>query len=436
MSDDALDTELAWLGRLWQWRLAQHFEDAAGEPPPPDPLPALLGTLPEPLRATDARALLWLAMAPWLQPALLDMLFARRSDSGRGFTEFGGLAHGEHGAFAPTGETACFLLAGVDGAQRRRVWQRLQALAALDQGQWLQLGAAPDGQAPLCGAWRPGPRLLRQLLGPLAEPAPATLSGSLAHPLRSGLAWGDLVLPPMTLAQLEEIVLWRTHRQQLLVDWGLGRRLKPGYAALFHGPPGTGKTLSAALLGQRCGRPVMRVDLAALVSKYIGETEKNLALLFDEAERQDWILFFDEADALFGKRSQVSDAHDRYANQEISYLLQRVEEFPGVVLLASNLKGNIDDAFQRRFQSVVAFALPRPAERLRLWQEALPAALAAAPDVDLPALAQRHEIAGGTIMNAVRVACLRAAQRADGLLRASDLDEGVRRELVKEGRSL
>ena len=131
---------------------------------------------------------------------------------------------------------------------------------------------------------------------------------------------------------------------------------------LFHGPPGTGKTLTAGLLGKIAQKDVYRIDLSMVISKYIGETEKNLARLFDKAERKDWILFFDEADSLFGKRGQVKDAHDKYANQEVSYLLQRVEAYNGLVILASNFKNNIDEAFLRRFQSIIYFPLPAKEE--------------------------------------------------------------------------
>ena len=211
---------------------------------------------------------------------------------------------------------------------------------------------------------------------------------------------------------------------------------RQGYTSLFYGPPGTGKTLSACLLGKLCDCEVYKIDLSMVVSKYIGETEKNLARVFDQAENQRWILFFDEADALFGKRTTVSDSHDRYANQEVSFLLQRIEEFNGVVILASNLKGNIDDAFLRRFQSVVNFPLPRASDRLRLWSEAFPPRVTLDPRLDLPRLAERHELSGGTIMNVSRYASLRALARGDTVIRAADVEEGIRRELNKEGRAL
>src|SRR4029077_7397773 len=162
-----------------------------------------------------------------------------------------------------------------------------------------------------------------------------------------------------TLTELDEIKQWVLHGSTLLHGWNMRHKLQPGFTSLFYGHPGTGKTLSACLLGKHCGCDVYKIDLSLIVSKYIGETEKNLGRIFDVAEHKGWILFFDEADALFGKRTRVSDSHDRFANQEISFLLQRIEEFDGVVILASNIKENIDDAFVRRFHSVVHFPMPK-----------------------------------------------------------------------------
>jgi SpoVK/Ycf46/Vps4 family AAA+-type ATPase len=172
------------------------------------------------------------------------------------------------------------------------------------------------------------------------------------------LDWEDLALSDQAMKDLEEIVVWTRHRVTLLEDWRLKRRSKPGFCSLFYGPPGTGKTLAAALLGKKTGLEVYRVGLSRVVSKCIGETEKNLARIFDQAEGKDSILFFDEADALFGKRTEVSDAHDRYASQELAYLLQRIEDYPGIAILASNLNASMDEAFTRRFQSVIHFTLP------------------------------------------------------------------------------
>jgi len=214
-------------------------------------------------------------------------------------------------------------------------------------------------------------------------------------------------------------------------DWQLGHKLKPGYRALFHGPPGTGKTLTATLLGKHTDLDVYKVDLSTVVSKYIGETEKNLAHLFDRAENKNWILFFDEADALFGKRTQVQNAHDRYANQEVSYLLQRIESYNGLVILASNFKSNIDEAFLRRFQAMIHFPLPGTNERLQLWENALPSQLTLDEDVKLKQLAQKFEMSGADIMNVVQYVSLQAIAGKNLTISQEAILLGIRQELMK-----
>ena len=446
---ETLEAELEWLARVVELRLQHYFDTEAPSSPP---LPGALAPPPQ-LRAEAGpyaaalqrhrldpteRLLMVLALAPQLRPQLLDVLATQNPTTQRPYTEFGGHL-GAGGAIQPTGETACFLLAGDSLAHRLAALQRLAPQQRLAQDDLLHAVAPPGADSAVSTVLQalllPSPAFLAEALPGPTFPPLADRTG-LATRVSTGLAWDDLVLPAATLAQLEDIGHWLSHGRQLRHEWGFGRRIGAGHVSLFHGPPGTGKTLSACLIGDRCGREVHRVDLSLVVSKYIGETEKNLARLFDAAEREGWILFFDEADALFGKRTSVSDAHDRYANQEVSYLLQRIEAFAGVVILASNLRHNIDDAFQRRFQSVVQFPLPKAPERLRLWREAIPTAVRAGPTLDLPRLAQRHELSGGTIVNVLRYACLRALSRGDAELRAEDVDEGVRRELLKEGRAL
>lgn len=431
-----LEAELAWLAAALQRRLDSYFGNPPANPPLPGELapPVAGGSSPyadflvQHELSASQRLLLALALAPLLRPQLLDVLWARNEATQRGFSEFGGIQGG--GQFIPTGETACFLLAGDDLAGR------LDAIGLLASGRLcndeiLQVVSPAPGESLLNAPLRPAAPLLA-LFGVEAGSAGEALP---AQRVSTGLDWADLVLPASTLSQLEEIRDWLLHGATLLHDWGMLSRLRPGYTCLFHGPPGTGKTLSACLLGKLCQRDVYRVDLSMVVSKYIGETEKNLARVFDLAERRGWILFFDEADALFGQRTRVDSAHDRYANQEVSYLLQRIEDFAGVVILSSNLRANIDEAFMRRFQSVIAFPMPQAAERRRLWCEALPPPLAPDEDMDFADLAERHEVSGGTIMNVIRYAALRSLVRGDRRLLAEDVGDGLRRELHKEGRA-
>ena len=259
--------------------------------------------------------------------------------------------------------------------------------------------------------------------------------GPLARPVRLTAGWDDLVLTQGALRQLQDFAAAIALRGRVFGAWGfggVGRATGEGLAALFSGGSGTGKTMSAAVIAGELGFDLWRIDLAATVSKYIGETEKNLDRLFSAAGTANAILFFDEADALFGRRSEVKDSHDRYANIEIAYLLQRLEEHPGVVILATNLSRNLDSAFLRRLPFVIDFPMPDPAARVRLWRKAIPAAAPLSGAVDFTALAQRFELSGGDI----RTAALEAAFLAAATDRAIDpeaLDIAIRRQLMKRG---
>jgi SpoVK/Ycf46/Vps4 family AAA+-type ATPase len=173
-------------------------------------------------------------------------------------------------------------------------------------------------------------------------------------------SWSDLALTDDTARKVEEIKKWLRQSTLINRENEKKKKLRQGYRALFHGPPSTGKTLTAALVGKEFDMPVYRIDLSMVVSKYIGETEKNLATIFDRANEKGGILLFDEADALFGKRTDIKDAHDRFTNQDVSYLLQRIEDYNGLVILATNMKSNVDEAFIRRFHLVVHFPIPDP----------------------------------------------------------------------------
>jgi SpoVK/Ycf46/Vps4 family AAA+-type ATPase len=217
-------------------------------------------------------------------------------------------------------------------------------------------------------------------------------------------------------------------------EWGMSKKIKPGFRALFYGPPGTGKTLTATLLGKHFNKEVYRIDLSQVVSKYIGETEKNLEKVFTKAEHKDWILFFDEADALFGKRSNVQNAHDKYANQEVSYLLQRVEDFPGIVILASNFKSNLDAAFIRRFNAIIHFPMPEVAERVQIWKCSLPSKATLAEDVDINAIARKFELSGSAIVSAIHYASLQTISKNSTVISKDDIFEGIKKEYQKEER--
>ncbi|WP_019075134.1 ATP-binding protein [Streptomyces hokutonensis] len=255
-----------------------------------------------------------------------------------------------------------------------------------------------------------------------------------ARRIQPAVDWRDLVLPDRSLTQLHELALRARHRDRVLGDWRLsaGGGRGRGVLGLFAGESGTGKTLSAEVVAAELGLDLYVVQLSSVVDKYIGETEKNLERIFTEADRTDAVLLFDEADAVFGKRSEVKDSHDRYANMESAYLLQRLESFDGIALLTTNLRANIDEAFTRRLDLVVDFPFPDPAQRLALWRHGL-THVPSAPDLELAPLAMEFELAGGSIRSAVVTAAYLAAGRGD-TVGAADLLEGARREYRKAGR--
>ena len=259
--------------------------------------------------------------------------------------------------------------------------------------------------------------------------------GDLALRLTATWTWEDLVLPERDLAALRTIVGFVRHRDRVLDDWGFGALAgrSGGLVALFAGASGTGKTMAAQVIANDLGLEAYRVDLAGIVSKYIGETEKNLDRLFRMAEHANAVLVFDEADALFGKRSAVSDARDRYANLEVAYLLQRVETYPGVVILTTNLRQDVDQAFLRRIDIAIDFPVPGPAERARLWRRNLPPRAPLSDAIDLDRLAAAHPLPGGAIRNCARAAAFAAAGDG-GVIAAEHLDQAIALELRKLGR--
>jgi ATPase family protein associated with various cellular activities (AAA)/winged helix domain-containing protein len=248
--------------------------------------------------------------------------------------------------------------------------------------------------------------------------------------------WGRLILPDEQRTQLREAIDRLVHQPKVLDEWGFlaGRPGARGVRMLFSGPPGTGKTLAAEVMAHELGVDLLIVDLARVVSKWIGETEKNLAAVFDASERAQAVLLFDEADALFGRRTEVSDAHDRYANLETAYLLSRLERFEGLAILSTNLRQNIDPAFIRRLEFLIEFAEPSRSEREALWGCHLPAGTLA-PEVDLRELATQYPIVGGLIRNAAVAAGFLAAADRSSITR-THLARAIRREYAKAGRVL
>lgn len=383
----------------------------------------------------EDRFLLFMAMVPQIKPECLDIFLVQNQRTGQIYTEFGGRRGKIFNGFLPTAETFLFVLAGGDLQKRFKLLQIFDARHPLFSLNVLDADVPEPGD-PITSLPLQINKNWFELFTTGEESTPRFNNEFPAQKLITDLQWEDLILPAQTSEQLNQIEIWLQHHTVLMDEWGMRGRLKPGFRALFHGLPGTGKSLAATLLGNRFGKSVYRIDLSKVVSKYIGETEKNLAKVFDRAENRGWILFFDEADALFGKRTQVSSSNDKYANQETSFLLQRVEDYNGLVILASNFKHNMDDAFIRRFQSVVDFTLPGPAERLQIWQKGFSEKAQFEDKMDLKELAHKHEISGGVIMNVIQYSSLQALKRGDGIVRNRDIINGIKFELRKSGRTM
>jgi hypothetical protein len=299
---------------------------------------------------------------------------------------------------------------------------RLEPAAPLLRGGLLESHAG-DNYRPL----RPTALACQRLLNLPATPR--SVPGAL--PVAARATWDDLVLPERCLRGLREFLLWVTHREQVVGQWGA--RMAGGPVALFAGPSGTGKTLAAEVVATALGWPLYRVDLGLLVSKYIGETEKNLNALFDAAADRSLVLLFDEADSLFSKRGEVKEARDRYANMEVSHLLSRIEQHHGPCILTSNLRKQLDSAFARRFQVVIEFPRPTSEARAKLWRRHLPPRAPLAGEVQLEALGSACELTGGQIRNAaLHAAFLAAADNAPIGLR--HIASATWTELGKDGR--
>lgn len=438
-----LEKELAWFQSVLVLRGKITFEESAKESHLMElSLPDLSGSkssyaqlIQKHRMGMEERLMLILALIPHIKPAALDILYIKNQSFDTPFTEFGGIKAEKHKGFLPTGETAVFLLAGTNIQRRFEVMERFRQSHFLFKDKILFLDKTLPGEPTLSGQLRISPEYLLSLTTGEKYRPEFDLNFP-AKRITTPQQWEDLILSKTVLDGVSEINNWLKFGKVLKNQFEFGKKIKEGFRVLFTGPPGTGKTLTASLLGKSCNMDVYRVDLSMVVSKYIGETEKNLSGVFDMAESKGWILFFDEADALFGKRSQTSDSHDRYANQEVSYLLQRIEDFDGLVILCTNFKNNIDEAFFRRFQLVLDFNVPDFSQRLLFWETALTREFEYEENVDLTELAEAYELTGASIINVLHFCMLKCLERKSRKIAKEDILSGVRVEKIKQGKSI
>ncbi len=404
-----------------------------------------------------AATLLLIGLAPHAVPELFDHAIQEKLKTSGDFPEIGGVRGKNFRGFLPTGQTAVFLLAGDDVNRRAEVEKLFWSNNDFAKRKILWLEELPSGEPTISGKIIMALDYVDLFLFGTAAP-PHFGTNFPAKKITTELTSDDIVLNNDVKRHYKSLRQWIDYNPALMNEWKMQKRLRKGYRVLFYGPPGTGKTLTANVLGNETQKDVYKIDLSMVVSKYIGETEKNLELLFARAEDKNWILFFDEADALFGKRTGVRDAHDKYANQEVSYLLQRIEEFNGLVILSTNMKNNIDDAFIRRFNDIVKFTIPNEDERKEIWEKSFPEK---SDFENIPELVKKYELTGGNIINVIHFAGIQAVEKRQNLsdnnlesnsgngadlthvnetgagklkLYLDDVLEGIRREYIKEGK--
>ena len=482
MENKAIQTppEFEYIGQLISYRMKRFLSnEKQTEPKFPAykdwflPVPAFLQKYK--LTKEDA-ILLLIGIIPHVEPGLFDQYMDQTlngfPDYKGEFPRIGGTRGKNSRFFLPTGETALFIMAGDNLAKRLQLQQVFGAEHIFWEKKILWLEDMQNGEPSMNGRLIISPDYADLLIyGKHTSPQfSITFPAKKIAPTREEddkqkrSTLDDLIIPEEAKSQIDELKSWLNYNDELMNKYGMKGRLKKGYRALFYGPPGTGKTFAAQILGNDLDKEVYKIDLSMVVSKYIGETEKNLELLFARAEDKGWILFFDEADALFGKRTNVRDAHDKYANQEVSYLLQRMEDYNGLIILATNMKNNIDEAFIRRFNLILKFPTPDQNQRAQIWQRSLPrnavflkkTVSGSAADIkdepaDIPEAVKKYELTGGNIINIVHYTCIKAIesmyekdsdnntgkQVTDDTklpIYLSDVQDGIKRELLKEGK--
>jgi hypothetical protein len=384
---------------------------------------------------TAERLLLILSIIPAYRPEVLDQFLKKEGNTITPYREgLGGEIDKKLGYFAPSVKTFFFLIAGDNEQDYTEQWYILTEENKLVRKQIIYFPEIGGGEE----------RLLTSRLKVASEYFNHILFGKAPYLefstdfpvklLTTDQEWEDLIVEPHVIDQLEDFIDW--YEQKPSINHR-DPSVKEGYLALFYGPPGTGKTMTAALLGRRCNLPVYRIDVSLIVSKWVGETGKNIKKLFEKVKQRECILFFDEADSLFGARTGVDDAQDKYANQEVATLLMEIEEYKGMCILATNLEKNIDRAFRRRLQSQILFERPNASLRRRLWEQYLPNGFELHEHIDLDKVAKRMDVTGANIRNIYKMCAAKSSRRKDYIINGNkELVHYARLELWKEGRLL
>lgn len=378
------------------------------------------------------RIFIAICLALHFKPQIFDKFLIKNKALDKRFTEFGGIIDDSKSIFVPTLETIAFIFYGDSFESRFLLQSFFDHDHIFMSDSVLELYSQKSTNSFLTNSIRLNDEYFQLFtMGTAYKPGYST--NFPASLISTPLNWDELVLNKSTMDEVLMVNTWIENKFEIDNSEILSKKINKGYKCLFYGPPGTGKTLTASLIGKKNQKLVYRIDLSEVVSKYIGETEKNLARIFDIAENKDWVLFFDEAESLFSKRTGVQDSKDKHANQQTAYLLQRIENYNGLIILATNLKPNIDLAFSRRIQSVINFPIPNPTEREALWFNALKD-LAHVPSAFIKEISKSYELSGGVIKNVIQYAWL-ISKKSKLPINEMQILAGIRRELFKDGKS-
>lgn len=373
-----------------------------------------------------ARLALALTIAPQLRPHALDIFFSKNSIYDRSFTEFGGITANHYAGFLPTVQTLNFLFTVKDPLLFEKVNVLLTTSHVLQKERVVIIGETVNSLPKLSASISIHQNWFDHFV--TGENLAITIDNQFGGFITSNLAWDDLVLAPQTLAQISEITSWSKYQNTLMQEWGLNQKLKPGYRVLFYGEPGTGKTLTTTLIGKALGKFVFRIDFVALVSSFIDKTEKNLAQIFKTANDRDWILYVDDADALFDNSNDNRSTIDHHNKVVRVKFLEYASDFAGLIIFSTTFSTKSNKCFASLFQNVIYFPMPDVAQRLRLWQNAFSGKISLAPDVNLTVIAENYPLSAGAIANVLRYCAIDTLQKNEILITENDLVKGVERE--------